>query len=214
MKERNKRNTASDGRETGRRPGSREKGSREGRSGFRKGSHQEEGFREGCSGFRKGSHREEGFRKGAEWKMPALPVLLLAAAVLVVILIAVLWHRSSTPETIQEDEIWSETIPGDGSSSDGASKETAEGWEEIPESQKAENKISGGSDSDTESTGLPIMTGESAAASKKDGAAASGNSGNGKHLYSAESSVRDYFRRRKVSQFGRMLIQRCFCGRK
>lgn len=161
MKERNKRNTAADGRETGRRPGSRE-----------------EGFREGRSGFRKGSHRVKGFRKGAEWKMPALPVLLLAAAVLVVILIAALWHRSSTPETIQEDEIWSETIPGDGSSSDGASKETAEGWEEIPESQKAENKISGGSDSDTESTGLPIMTGESAAASKKDGAAASGNSGN------------------------------------
>lgn len=161
MKEWNKRNTVTDGRETGRRPGSRE-----------------EGFREGRSGFRKGSHRVKGFRKGAEWKMPALPVLLLAAAVLVVILIAALWHRSSTPETIQEDEIWSETIPGDGSSSDGASKETAEGWEEIPESQKAENKISGGSDSDTESTGLPIMTGESAAASKKDGAAASGNSGN------------------------------------
>lgn len=161
MKERNKRNTVTDGRETGRRPGSRE-----------------EGFREGRSGFRKGSHRVKGFRKGAEWKMPALLVLLLAAAVLVVILIAALWHRSSTPETIQEDEIWSETIPGDGSSSDGASKETAEGWEEIPESQKAENKISGGSDSDTESTGLPIMTGESAAASKKDGAAASGNSGN------------------------------------
>lgn len=159
MKERNKRNTVTDGRETGRRPGSRE-----------------EGFREGRSGFRKGSHRVKGFRKGAEWKMPALPVLLLAAAVLVVILIAALWHRSSTPETIQEDEIWSETIPGDGSSSDGASKETAEGWEEIPESQKAENKISGGSDSDTESTGLPIMIGESTAANKKDGAAASGAS--------------------------------------
>ena len=157
MKERNKRNTAADGR----RPGSRE-----------------EGFREGRSGFRKGSHREEGFQKGAEWKMPALPVLLLAAAVLVVILVAALWNRSSTPETIQGDEIWSETIPRDGSSSEGASKETAEGWEEIPESQKAENKISGGSDSDAESTGLPIMTGESAAASKKDGAAASGNSGN------------------------------------
>ena len=78
MKERNKRNTASDGRETGRRPGSRKEGSREGRSGFRK-----------------GSHREEGFRKGAEWKMPALPVLLLAAAVLVVILVAALWKKAT-----------------------------------------------------------------------------------------------------------------------
>ena len=156
MKERNKRNTASDGRETGRRPGT----------------------------------REEGFRKGAEWKMPALPILLLAAAVLVVILVAVLWNRSSTPETIQEDEIWSETIPGDGSSSEDAlkesasegtdssavavkgttSKETAEGWEKIPEDRKAENKFSGESDSDAESVGLPIMTGESAAASKKAGA--------------------------------------------
>lgn len=179
MKERNKRNTAADGRETGRRPGSREEGSREGRSGFRK-----------------GSHREEGFRKGAEWKMPALPVLLLAAAVLVVILVAALWNRSSTPETIQEEEIWSETIPGDGSSLEDAlkesasegtassavavkgttSEETAEGWEKIPEDRKAENKISGGSDSDAESVGLPIMTGESAAASKKAGAAASGAS--------------------------------------
>lgn len=159
MKERNKRNTAADGRETGRRPGSRE-----------------EGFREGRSGFRKGSPWVKGFRKGAEWKMPALLVLLLAAAVLVVILVAALWNRSSTPETIQEDEIWSETIPGDGSSSENASKETAEGWEKIPEDRKAENKISGESDSDAESTGLPIMTGESAAASKKDGAAASGAS--------------------------------------
>ena len=130
--------------------------------------------------------------------MPALLVLLLAAAVLVVILVAALWHRSSTPETIQEDEIWSETIPGDGSSSEdvlkenasegtassavavkgATSKETAEGWEKIPEDRKAENKISGGSDSDVESVGLPIMTGESAAASKKAGAANSGNSGN------------------------------------
>lgn len=157
MKERNKRNTAAAGRENGRGPGSRE-----------------EGFREGRSGFWKGSHRVKGFRKGAEWKMPALPVLLLAAAILV----ATLWHRSSTPETIQEDEIWSETIPGDGSSSEDASKETAEGWEEIPEDRKAENQISGGSDSDAESTGLPIMTGESAAASKKDGAENSGNSVN------------------------------------
>lgn len=161
MKERNKRNTVTDGRETGRRPGSRE-----------------EGFREGRSSFRKGSPRLKGFRKGAEWKMPALPVLLLAAAVLVVILVAALWNRSSTPETIQEDEIWSETIPGDGSSSESVSKETAEGWEEIPEDRKAENQISGGSDSDAESTGLPIMTGESAAASKKDGVENSGNSGN------------------------------------
>ena len=142
MKERNKRNTVTDGRETGRRPGS----------------------------------REEGFRKGAEWKMPALPVLLLAAAVLVVILVAALWHRSNTPETIQEDEIWSETIPGDGSSSEDVSKETAEGWEEIPEDRKAENQISGESDSDAESTGLPIMIGESTAANKKDVAAASGAS--------------------------------------
>lgn len=157
MKERNKRNTASDGRETGRRPGSREEGSREGCSGFRK------------VGF---GNRQSGRI------MPALPVLLLAAAVLVVILIAALWHRSSTPETIQKDEIWSETIPGDGSLSEDVSKETAEGWEEIPEDRKAENKISGESDSDAESVGLPIMTGESAAASKKDGAAASGNSGN------------------------------------
>ena len=161
MKERNKRNTAADGQGAGRGPRTREGG-----------------FREGRSGFRKGSHREEGFRKGAEWKMPALPLLLLAVAVLVVILLAALWNRSSTPETIQEDEIWSETIPGDGSSSEGASKETAEGWEEIPEDRKAENKISGESDSDAESTGLPIMTGESAAASKKAGAAASGNSVN------------------------------------
>lgn len=110
--------------------------------------------------------------------MPALPILLLAAAVLVVIFVAALWHRSSTPETIQEDEIWSETIPGDGSSSEDASKETAEGWEEIPEDRKAENQISGESDSDAESVGLPIMTGESTAASKKDGAAAFGNSVN------------------------------------
>lgn len=162
MKERNKRNTAAAGRETGRRLGSREEGFRE------------EGFREGRSGFRK-----VGFgNRQNERIMPALPILLLAAVVLVVIFVAALWNRSSTPETIQGDEIWSETIPGDGSSSEGASKETAEGWEEIPESQKAENKISGGSDSDAESTGLPIMTGESAAASKKDGAAASGNSGN------------------------------------
>ena len=108
--------------------------------------------------------------------MPALPVLLLAAAVLVVILVAALWHRSNTPETIQEDEIWSETIPGDGSSSEDVSKETAEGWEEIPEDRKAENQISGESDSDAESTGLPIMIGESTAANKKDGAAASGAS--------------------------------------
>ena len=167
MKERNKRNTAADGRETGRRPGT----------------------------------REEGFRKGAEWKMPALPILLLAAAVLVVILVAVLWNRSSTPETIQEEEIWSETIPGDGSSSEDAlkksasegtassavavkgttSKETAEGWEKIPEDRKAENKFSGESDSDAESVGLPIMTGESAAASKKAGAdnsAGAGSAGN------------------------------------
>lgn len=161
MKERNKRNTAAAGRENGRGPGSRE-----------------EGFREGRSGFRKGSPLVKGFRKGAEWKMPALPVLLLAAAVLVVILVAALWNRSSTPETIQEDEIWSETIPGDGSSSEDASKETVEGWEEIPEDRKAENQISGESDSDAESTGLPIMTGESAAASKKDGAENSGNSVN------------------------------------
>ena len=161
MKERNKRNTAAAGQENGRGPGTREGGSREGRSGFRK-----------------GSPRVKGFRKGAEWKMPALPVLLLAAAVLVVIFVAALWHRSITPETIQEDEIWSETIPGDGSSSEGALKETAEGWEEIPEDRKAENQISGESDSDAESVGLPIMTGESAAASKKDGAAASGNSVN------------------------------------
>jgi len=167
MKERNKRNTAAAGQENGRRPRTREGGFREERS-------REKGSREGRSGFRKGSHREEGFRKGVEWKMPALPVLLLAAAVLVVILVAALWNRSSTPETIQEDEIWSETIPGDGSSSEDASKETAEGWEEIPEDRKAENKISGESDSDAESVGLPIMTGESAAASKKDGAAASG----------------------------------------
>ena len=147
MKERNKRNTASDGRETGRRPGS----------------------------------REEGSWKGTEWKMPALPVLLLAAAVLVVILVAALWNRSSTLETIQEEEIWSETIPGDGSSSEDALKEsasegTAEGWEKIPEDRKAENKFSGESDSDAESVGLPIMTGESAAASKKAGVAASGAS--------------------------------------
>lgn len=189
MKERNKRNTASDGRETGRRPGSREEG------------FWEKGSREGRSGFRKGSHRKEGFRKGAEWKMPALPVLLLAAAVLVVILVAALWNRSSTPETIQEEEIWSETIPGDGSSLEDAlkesasegtassavavkgttSEETAEGWEKIPEDRKAENKISGGSDSDAESVGLPIMTGESAAASKKAGAdnsAGAGSAGN------------------------------------
>lgn len=159
MKERNKRNTVTDGRGAGRGPRTREKD-----------------FREGRSGFRKGSPRVKGFRKGAEWKMPALPVLLLAAAVLVVTFVAALWHRSSTPETIQEDEIWSETIPGDGSSSEDASKETAEGWEEIPEDRKAENKISGESDSDAESTGLPIMTGESAVASKKDGAAASGAS--------------------------------------
>ena len=159
MKERNKRNTAAAGQENGRGPGTREGG-----------------FREGRSGFRKGSPREEGFRKGAEWKMPALPVLLLAAAVLVVILVAALWNRISTPETIQEDEIWSETIPGDGSSSESVSKETAEGWEEIPEDRKAENQISGESDSDAESTGLPIMTGESVAASKKDGVAASGAS--------------------------------------
>ena len=159
MKERNKRNTVADGRETGRRPGSREGG-----------------FREGSSGFWKGSPRVKGFRKGAEWKMPALPVLLLAAVVLVVIFVAALWHRSSTPETIQEDEIWSETIPGDGSSSEDVSKETAEGWEEIPEDRKAENQISGESDSDAESTGLPIMIGESTAANKKDGAAASGAS--------------------------------------
>ena len=108
--------------------------------------------------------------------LPALLVLLLAAVVLVVIFVAALWHRSSTPETIQEDEIWSETIPGDGSSSESVSKETAEGWEEIPEDRKAENQISGESDSDAESTGLPIMTGESVEASKKDGDAASGAS--------------------------------------
>ena len=198
MKERNKRNTAADGRENGRGPRTREGGFREGRSGFRKGSPRGKGFREGRSGFRKGSPWVKGFRKGEEWKMPALLVLLLAAAVLVVILVAALWHRSSTPETIQEDEIWSETIPGDGSSSEdvlkesasegtassavavkgATSKETAEGWEKIPEDRKAENKISGGSDSDVESVGLPIMTGESAAASKKAGAANSGNSGN------------------------------------
>lgn len=159
MKERNKRNTAAVGQENGRGPRTREGG-----------------FREGRSGFRKGSSRGKGFREGAEWKRPALPILFLAAAVLVVIFVAALWHRSSTPETIQEDEIWSETIPGDGSSSESVSKETAEGWEEIPEDRKAENQISGGSDSDAESTGLPIMTGESAAASKKDGAAASGAS--------------------------------------
>lgn len=169
MKERNKRNTVTDGQEAGRRPRTREGGFREERS-------REKGSREGRSGFRKGSPWVKGFRKGAEWKMPALPVLLLAAAVLVVILVAALWHRSSTPETIQEDEIWSETIPGDGSSSEDVSKETAEGWEEIPEDRKAENQISGGSDSDTESTGLPIMTGESAVASKKDGAENSGAS--------------------------------------
>ena len=153
MKERNKRNTAAAGRENGRGPRTREEGFREGRSGFWK------------VGF---GNRQSGRI------MPALPILLLAAAVLVVIFVAALWHRSSTPETIQEDEIWSETIPGDGSSSESVSKETAEGWEEIPEDRKAENQISGESDSDAESTGLPIMTGESAAASKKDGAAASG----------------------------------------
>lgn len=155
MKERNKRNTAADGRKNGRGPRTREGGFREGRSSFRK------------VGF---GNRQSGRI------MPALLVLLLAAVVLVVTFVAALWHRSSTPETIQEDEIWSETIPGDGSSSEGASKETAEGWEKIPEDRNAENKISGGSDSDAESTGLPIMTGESAAASKKDGAAASGAS--------------------------------------
>ena len=155
MKERNKRNTAAAGRKNGRGPRTREGGFREGRSGFWK------------VGY---GNRQSGRI------MPALPILLLAAAVLVVIFVAALWHRSSTPETIQEDEIWSETIPGDGSSSEGASKETTEGWEEIPEDRKAENKISGESDSDAESTGLPIMTGESAAASKKDGAAASGAS--------------------------------------
>ena len=159
MKERNKRNTVTDGRKNGRGPRTREGG-----------------FRERRPGFWKGSHRVKGFRKGAERKMPALLVLLLSAAVPVVILVAALWHRSSTPETIQEDEIWAETIPGDGSSSEDASKETAEGWEEIPEDRKAENQISGGSDSDAESTGLPIMTGESAAANKKDGVAASGAS--------------------------------------
>lgn len=159
MKERNKRNTAAAGRENGRGPGSRE-----------------EGFREGRSGFRKGNPRGKGFREGAEWKRPALLVLLLAAVVLVVIFVAALWHRSSTPETIQEDEIWSETIPGDGSSSEDVSKEKAEGWEEIPEDRKAENQISGESDSDAESTGLPIMIGESTAANKKDGVAASGAS--------------------------------------
>ena len=170
MKERNKRNTAAAGQEAGRRPRTREGGFREGRSGFRKGSPREEGFREGRSGFRK-----VGFGNRQSGRiMPAFPVLLLAAVVLVVIFVAALWHRSSTPEIIQEDEIWSETIPGDGSSSEDASTETAEGWEEIPEDRKAENKISGGSDSDAESTGLPIMTGESTAASKKDGAAASG----------------------------------------
>ena len=157
MKERNKRNTVADGQEVGRRPGSREEGFREGRSGFRK------------VGF---GNRQSGRI------MPALPILLLAAAVLVVIFVAALWHRSSTPETIQEDEIWSETIPGDGSLSEDALKETVEGWEEIPEDRKAENQISGESDSDAESTGLPIMTGESAAASKKDGVENSGNSGN------------------------------------
>ena len=147
MKERNKRNTAADGRETGRRPGSRE-----------------EGFREKGSGFWK-----VGFGNRQNGRiMPALLVLLLAAVVLVVIFVAALWHRSSTPETVQ----------GDGSSSEGASKETAEGWEKIPEGRKAEIQISGGSDSDAESTGLPIMTGESAAASKNDGGANSGNSGN------------------------------------
>lgn len=159
MKERNKRNTAAAGRKNGRGPRTREGG-----------------FREGRSGFWKGSPRVKGFRKGAEWKMPALPVLLLAATVLVVILVTVLWNRSSTPETVQEDEIWSETIPGDGSSSEDALKETAEGWEEIPEDRKAENQISGESDSDAESTGLPIMIGESTAANKKDGVAASGAS--------------------------------------
>ena len=155
MKERNKRNTAAAGRENGRGPGSREEGFREGRSGFWK--------------------VDFGNRQSGRI-MPALPILLLAAVVLVVIFVAALWHRSSTPETIQEDEIWSETIPGDGSSSEGASKETAEGWEEIPEDRKAENQISGESDSDAESTGLPIMIGESAAANKKDGVAASGDS--------------------------------------
>ena len=162
MKERNKRNTVTDGRETGRRPGSREEGSRE------------KGFREGRSGFRK-----VGFGNRQSGRiMPALPILLLAAVVFVVIFVAALWSRSSTPETIQEDEIWSETIPGDGSSSEDALKETTEGWEEIPEDRKAENKISGESDSDAESTGLPIMTGESAAASKKEGTTTSGNSVN------------------------------------
>lgn len=159
MKERNKRNTAAAGRENGRGPRTREGG-----------------FREGRSSFRKGSPRGKGFREGAEWKRPALLVLLLAAVVLVVIFVAALWHRSSTPETIQEDEIWSETIPGDGSSSEDVSKEKAEGWEEIPEDRKAENQISGESDSDAESTGLPIMIGESTAANKKDGVAASGAS--------------------------------------
>ena len=155
MKERNKRNTAAAGRENGRGPRTREGGFREGRSGFWK------------VGF---GNRQSGRI------MPALLVLLLAAVVLVVTFVAALWHRSSTPETIQEDEIWSETIPGDGGLSEDASKETAEGWEKIPEGRKAENQISGGSDSDAESTGLPIMTGESAEASKKDGAAASGAS--------------------------------------
>ena len=159
MKERNKRNTAAAGRENGRGPRTREGG-----------------FREGRSSFRKGSPRGKGFREGAEWKRPALLVLLLAAVVLVVIFVAALWHRSSTPETIQEDEIWSETIPGDGSSSEDVSKKTAEGWEEIPEDRKAENQISGESDSDAEGTGLPIMIGESTAANKKDGVAASGAS--------------------------------------
>ena len=190
MKERNKRNTVTDGRGAGRGPRTREGG-----------------FREGRSGFRKGSPRVKGFRKGAEWKMPALPVLLLAAAVLVVTFVAALWHRSSTPETIQEDEIWSETILGDESSSEGAlkesasegtassavavkgttSKETAEGWEKIPEDRKAENKFSGESDSDAESVGLPIMTGESAAASKKAGVAASGGAGSAGNVSGAGS---------------------------
>lgn len=93
------------------------------------------------------------------------------------------------------------SIPGDGSSSENAlkesaseetasstaavkgttSEETAEGWEKILEDRKAENKFSGESDSDAESVGLPIMTGESAAASKKDGAdnsAGAGSAGN------------------------------------
>lgn len=93
------------------------------------------------------------------------------------------------------------SIPGDGSSSENAlkesasektassaaavkgttSEETAEGWEKILEDRKAENKFSGESDNDAESVGLPIMTGESAAASKKDGAnnsAGAGSAGN------------------------------------